>query len=145
MTWEGLAARDGAGHRVTHNRRRASGSIARSIPDDGATRDGIPVTSLHRTHRRPRTAPQQPRTQKGDLGGRRAAACPRPRCPLRRGHGADSSAEFSTTYVAGRGLTDSELEARFFEHRRDPHVAAAPEMQRRKAGGRVDFVWPELG
>ncbi len=51
--------------------------------------------------------------------------------------------ELLKTYVAGRGLTDSELEALFFDIVAQTSLSA-PQKQRRKAGGRVDFVWPEL-
>ena len=47
------------------------------------------------------------------------------------------------TYVARRGMTDSELEALFYEIVAATALAM-PETQRRQAGGRVDFLFAEL-
>lgn len=128
-------------HRMTH--KAASIRVHRSRrPDTGSTRDGIPVTTLERTIddcARTMTIPALKR-----MIGR-----------AERNHAVDLGLLFEkassrklrsvlATYVAGRGLTDSELEARFYEI-----VIRAglpkPQKQRRRAGGRVDFVWPELG
>jgi very-short-patch-repair endonuclease len=48
------------------------------------------------------------------------------------------------TYVAGRGLTDSELEALFFDLVATRTTLPTPQTQRTKPGGRVDFFWPQF-
>ncbi len=127
-------------HRMTHKAEEIQVKRTRR-PDAGWTRDGIPVTSLHRTiDDVARTAPSS--SLKAILGR------------AERKHALELDALYADatsamlkrtleTYVAGRGLTDSELEARFL----DIVVRAGlprPQMQRRKAGGRVDFIWPDL-
>ena len=139
--WDGMPHVTVAGHRVT--RPPAGVRVHRSvIPDAGAKRDGIPVTSLFRT--------LDDLARVMTAGALRAAIgrAERHHAPdLVALHDAARSPELRralAVYVAGRGLTDSELEARLFE------VVAVtslprPETQRRQAGGRVDFLFRELG
>lgn len=110
-------------------------------PDAGARRDGIPVTSLFRTiddlSRHLSDAAlksvvgRAERHHAIDLGALRDAATSR---RLRR---------VLAVYVAGRGFTDSELEARFFDVSARSKLGK-PESQRRHLGGRVDFHYPRL-
>lgn len=127
-------------HRMTHKARGIQVKRTRR-PDPGWTRDLIPVTTLHRTIddvARTTTVPslrailgRAERKHALDMGELYAAARS---ATLRR---------VLKTYVAGRGLTDSELEARFIEIVARTSLPM-PRTQRRKAGGRVDFLWPEL-
>lgn len=48
-------------------------------------------------------------------------------------------------YVAGQGRTQNELEADFFVLVATRTPLPPPEVQRSTDGGRVDFLWPELG
>jgi very-short-patch-repair endonuclease len=140
IEWEGGPHVTVPNHRITkppvgirvHRSRR---------PDAGWTRDGIPVTTLHRTI--------------DDIA--RGAPVPFLKAAVGRAereHAVDLAALYAdatsanlkrvlATYVAGRGLTDSELEARFYELVATTSLGR-PQMQRRHAGGRVDFVWPDL-
>jgi predicted transcriptional regulator of viral defense system len=109
--------------------------------DPGVVIDGIPVTTLHRTI--------------DDIA--RGLSVPSLKAAVGRAerlhvldfadlYASATSAKLKrvlATYVAGRGLTDSELEARFFEVVARTSLLR-PQMQRRRAGGRVDFLWPEL-
>lgn len=127
-------------HRMTH---KANGiKVHRSRrPDPGTTRDLIPVTSLNRTIE-DIAGFATPSLLRAVIGrAERAHAL-----SLEGLYDAARSRKLKRvleTYVAGRGLTDSELEARFYEI-----VAQAglplPHKQRRRTGGRVDFIWPEL-
>ena len=127
-------------HRMTH---KAQGIRVRRSrrPDPGRTRDLIPVTSLHRTiDDVARTA--SPSSLKAILGrAERTLAL-----ELDALYSEATSAKLKRllkTYVAGRGLTDSELEARFFDIVATTSLRL-PQKQRRQAGGRVDFLFPEL-
>jgi very-short-patch-repair endonuclease len=138
--WDGIPHVTVAGHRVT--KPPAGIRVHRSVvPDEGAVRDGIPVTSLFRTL-------DDLARHFSDAALRRAVG------RAERHHALDLSALFDAarsrrlrrvlaTYVAGRGLTDSELEALFFEIVARTSLPR-PRMQRRKAGGRVDFIFEEL-
>jgi hypothetical protein len=110
-------------------------------PDPGWVRDGIPVTTLYRTI---------DDVSRGLAPSSLKAAVGR----AERFFAADLAELYAATtarrlkdvlasYVAGRGLTDSELEARFYEIA-DGTSIGSPERQRRQPGGRVDFVWPAL-
>lgn len=127
-------------HRMTH---RAQGIRVRRTrrPDPGWTREGIPVTTLGRTIE----------DCSATMG---TAALKRMIGRAERAHALDLGLLHETarsrrlkqvlqTYVAGRGLTDSELEARFYEIVARTSLDR-PEMQRRQAGGRVDFLFPGL-
>lgn len=127
-------------HRMTHGAKGIDVKRSRRS-DAGWVRDGIPVTTLHRTIddvARMTTVP----FLKAILG----------RAERRQALRLDALYADATsgklkrvleTYVAGRGLTDSELEARFFDLISTTSLPK-PLMQRRRAGGRVDFHWPEL-
>jgi very-short-patch-repair endonuclease len=110
--------------------------------DPGDLRDGIPVTTLHRT------LDDIARTATHSL---LKAAVGR----AERLHGLDLAALYDDatsaqlkrvleTYVAGRGLTDSELEALFFDLVATRTTLPTPQTQRTKPGGRVDFFWPQF-
>lgn len=127
-------------HRMTH---KAEGiQVRRSRrPDPGWTRDLIAVTTLERTIEdcaRTMTIPALKRMI-GRAERKHALHLDRllDQARSRKLRGVLS------TYVAGRGLTDSELEARFYEL-----VVRAglpkPQTQRKQAGGRVDFFFPGL-
>lgn len=128
-------------HRMTHGAKGIRVRRSRR-PDAGASRDGIPVTTLHRTiDDISRTLPIPSLI----------AAVGR----AERNHAVDLSRLYDdarsrklrrvlATYVAGRGLTDSELEARFIDVVARTSLPE-PQKQRAQAGGRVDFIWPELG
>lgn len=110
-------------------------------PDEGAIRQGIPVTSLNRT-----------------LDDYARIATPTAiKAALRRAeyhHDIDlpsldavaTSANLKRVlhaYVPGQGRTDSELEADFFELIAKRTPLPPPERQRNAPGGRVDFLWRE--
>ena len=130
---------------VPHDRgkRKIAGIVIRRTTrrDHGHVRDEIPVTTLHRTlDDISRTLPipsliaavgRAERLHAVDLATlHENATSPKLRNVL-------------STYVAGRGLTDSELEARFYDIVATTTLRR-PDLQRRQAGGRVDFSWPEL-
>lgn len=128
-------------HRMTHGAKGINIRRSRRA-DDGWTRDLIPVTSLARTI-------------EDCSKGMSAGALRRMIGRAERAHRLDLTLLHETarsrklrqvlaTYVAGRGLTDSELEARFYEIVARTSLPR-PLMQRAQAGGRVDFVWPDLG
>lgn len=141
LDWEGGPHVLVPGHRVT---RPPDGiRVHRSIrPDPGWTRDAIPVTTLRRTIddlARRVTSPALKaivgRAERGHALALDELYADATSAHLRR---------VLSTYLAGRGLTDSELEARFFDIVGTTSLRR-PDMQRRRAGGRVDFIWPELG
>ena len=138
--WDGIPHVTVAGHRVTKPPKgiRVHRTV---IPCEPATRDGLPVTDLFRTL--------------DDLSRVLAeGALRRAVGRAERYHSLSLDALFASarsprlrrvlsTYVAGRGLTDSELEALFFEIVARTSLPR-PLMQRRQAGGRVDFIFEEL-
>lgn len=143
VMWGLLADFDGWPHVLVganRGKRKIQGIVIRRTtrPDARATRDDIPVTTLHRTlDDISRTLPtpsltaavgRAERKHAVDLAALHASA----RSPKLRG--------VLATYVAGRGLTDSVLEARFYEIAAGSSLGR-PDTQRRMPGGRVDFIW----
>lgn len=139
-SWDGLPHVTVEGHRVTKPPRdiRVHRTV---IVDEWASRDGIPVTSLFRTL-------DDLSRVFTESASRRAIG------RAERHHSLSLDALFATarsprlrrvlaSYVAGRGLTDSELEALFFDIVARTSLPR-PRVQRYRAGGRVDFIFEEL-
>jgi very-short-patch-repair endonuclease len=137
---EGWAHVTVPGHRVT--KPPAGICVHRTIrPDSGHERAGIPVTSLYRT--------LDDISRHLSDSSLRAAVGRAERLyavDLAELHGNATTKRLKrvlSVFVAGRGLTDSELEARFYEIAVKTSLGP-PEKQRRMPGGRVDFLWPSL-
>ena len=141
IEWEGRAHVLVPGHRIT--RPPAGIRVHRSVrPDPGWTRDGIPVTTLRRTI--DDIAPHRSAPSLTAIVGRAERQHALELDQLYAGARSAQLKRVLASYVAGRGLTDSELEARFLEIVAGTSLPR-PQTQRRRAGGRVDFFWPQFG